>query len=247
VSDDQLLGDQIDYYRARAPEYDRWFERKGRYDRGAAETIRWFEEVDQVRAVLASVPLDDADVLELAPGTGIWTEQLVRRVGRLTAVDAAPEMIQENRKRLGRRADLVTYVQADLFSWRPDRAYDAVVFCFWISHVPDARVDGFLAGVRSMLRPGGSVFFVDGRREPTSTAADHQLPGDGTEIMTRRLDDGREFRIVKRFRSALDLEHRCRRAGLAVRVSETPTYFQYGLGSTRPAVGATAARGRSTE
>ena len=187
--------------------------------------------MEEVRAVLADLPIDGADVVELAPGTGIWTEQLVGRSGRVTAVDASAEMIAENRRRLADRAATVSFVLADIFEWRPDRTFDAAVFCFWISHVPDARLDSFLAGVASMLRPGGSVFFLDGRREPTSGATDHQLPEVGEELMVRRLDDGREFRIVKNYRAATDLEVRCRTAGLDVSVRETPTYFQFGVGA----------------
>jgi len=225
-----VLAEQAAYYRARAPEYDRWFRREGRYDRGPAETARWFAELDEVRTALAGVPLDGGDVAELAPGTGLWTELLVDRARSLIAVDASPEMVEEARRRLGPKAVKVDFVVADLFDWRPARTFDAVAFCFWISHVPDERLDGFLAGVASMLRPGGAVFFVDGRREPLSTAADHTLPSAGQEVMERRLDDGRRFRIVKAFRTAADVEERCRRAGLDVDVRETATYFQYGAG-----------------
>ncbi len=228
---DELLAEQAEYYQARAPEYDRWFLRLGRYDRGAAESARWSAEVDEVRAVLATLPIDGADVLELAPGTGIWTERLADRVRHLTAVDSSPEMIALNRERLGDRAGSVSFVEADLFTWEPERTFDAIVFCFWLSHIPADRLDGFLGHVASMLDPGGIVFFLDGRREPTSTAADHVLPSTGEEAMTRRLDDGREFRIIKNFWNAAELEARCRAAGLDVAVRETATYFQYGLGT----------------
>ena len=117
-----------------------------------------------------------------------------------------------------------------VFAWRPDRRYDAVCFGFWLSHVPDERLDDFLAMVASALRPGGKLFFVDGRREPTSTAADHQLPDEHTLVMTRRLNDGREFQIVKIFYEPAALAARFARAGLAVTVRETPTYFIYGTG-----------------
>ena len=81
-----------------------------------------------------------------------------------------------------------------------------------------------------MLTVDGSVFFLDGRREPSSTAGDHQLPGPDTEVMTRRLDDGREFRIVKNFRDTSELEAGFAAAGLGVDVLDTATYFQYGTG-----------------
>ncbi len=38
--DDELLGEQAAYYRARAPEYDDWWQRTGRYDRGPEATAQ---------------------------------------------------------------------------------------------------------------------------------------------------------------------------------------------------------------
>ncbi len=207
------------------------FFRLGRYDRGAAATALWFSEVEEVRRGLARIPLDGADVLELAPGTGIWTELLVDRARHLTAVDASAEMVEENRRRLGDRAQSVEFILADLFTWRSDHEYDAVVFCFWISHVPDSHLAAFLTGVSSMVRRGGAVFFLDGLREPTSTADDHELPSSAEEVMVRRLDDGREFRIVKNFRETDVLAAHCRAADLDIDVHETATYFQYGAGT----------------
>jgi len=227
---DDTLAEQLAYYRERAGEYDRWFRREGRYDRGEEAKASWFAQVDDVRAALIGMPLEGADVLELAGGTGIWTEMLVTRARHLTVVDASPEMVDENRRRLGAAASRVTYILADLFTWTPERSFDVVVFCFWISHVPEDHLDAFLTGVAQMIRPGGAVFFVDGRREPTSTAADHVLPPAGEQIMVRHLDDGRPYRVVKNFWSAAELEDRFRRAGLEVRVDETDNYFMYGRG-----------------
>jgi 2-polyprenyl-3-methyl-5-hydroxy-6-metoxy-1,4-benzoquinol methylase len=233
VDAEQVLGEQLAYYRARAGEYDRWFAREGRYDRGPKARQMWSAELEQVRTALSQVPLDGADVIELAAGTGIWTEVLAGRAAHVTAVDASPEMIEQNRRRLADLASRVSYVLADLFTWDPGRIWDAVVFCFWISHVPDARLDSFLSKAAGLLRPGGAVFFLDGRPEPTSTAADHVLPAPGEEVVIRRLDDGRVYRIVKNFWPAQELRRRCRAAALDVTVAQTPTYFQYGTG-TRP-------------
>ncbi len=243
----ELLAEQAAYYRARAPEYDRWFQRIGRFDRGPAATAAWSAEVDEVRTALATLPLDGAEVLELASGTGLWTEQLAGRAGRVTAVDASPEMHAEALQRLGSAAERVDQVVADLFSWRPGRTWDVVVFCFWVSHLPRARLAPFLHEVAGWLRPGGSVFFVDNRRDPASTAADHVLPEVDEETMVRRLDDGREFRIVKNFWTIGALSTECAAAGLDVRVRETATFFQYGVGQARAARSSSAtARARSS-
>src|SRR5579864_1437476 len=184
------------YYRERAGEYDEFFYRQGRYNRGAATNARWFAEVDEMFAALDAFALD-GDVLELAPGTGIWTENLLKTAATITAVDASPEMIAINRVKIG--SERVNYVQADLFTWQPEREYDGVFFGFWMSHVPLERLDAFLRLVAAALRPGGKLFFMDSRREPTSTAADHRLPDEGQQLMMRKLNDGRAFEIVKIF------------------------------------------------
>jgi demethylmenaquinone methyltransferase/2-methoxy-6-polyprenyl-1,4-benzoquinol methylase len=224
-----ILAEQIRYYRARALEYDEWWERLGRYDRGSEDNARWFSERTEVLAAFDRLDLR-GDVLELAPGTGIWTERLARIARSVTAVDASEEMIAINRGRMGEATATVSYVQADLFAWKPTRRFDAAVFCFWISHVPREGLDAFLQTVSDALETGGRVFFVDGKRQPTSTAIDHDLPEPGSEVMTRRLNDGRAYRIVKNFWPSEELESRCRRSRLNVTVVETATYFQYGHG-----------------
>jgi 2-polyprenyl-3-methyl-5-hydroxy-6-metoxy-1,4-benzoquinol methylase len=222
-----VLTDMVDYYRARAAEYDEWWYRQGRYDRGAEQNGRWFTEMEALYAAFDALNFT-GDVLELAPGTGIWTERLLTTAETITAVDASEEMTAINRAKV--RSGRVSYIIADLFTWQPERQYDGVCFGFWISHVPTDRLDGFLATVASALRPGGTVFFVDGRREPTSTAADHTLPDQGSQVMTRKLNDGRSYQIVKNFYDPDALAAQCARAGLAVAVRETPTYFLYGTG-----------------
>ena len=42
--DDALLNEQLGYYRARAGEYDRWWNREGRFDRGEEANARWRAE-----------------------------------------------------------------------------------------------------------------------------------------------------------------------------------------------------------
>jgi demethylmenaquinone methyltransferase/2-methoxy-6-polyprenyl-1,4-benzoquinol methylase len=229
----ELLDEQLAYYRARAGEYDEWFLRRGRYDRGPARNRAWFDEVETVRERLraeqSALP-DAAAVLELACGTGLWTERLTLRAGSLTAVDASPEVLALNRERL-RDVDLpggVEYVQADLFAWRPARRYDFVFFGFWLSHVPPARFEAFWQLVGDALAPGGRVFFVD-NLVPSTGAAALVAPGPDARTL-RELNDGRRFEIVKVFYDPPQLETRLARLGFAVRVEATPSYFLHGSG-----------------
>ena len=53
-SEDEVLSEQRAYYRVRAPEYDEWWQRRGRYDRGEEDAREWHRQVASVDAGLRS-------------------------------------------------------------------------------------------------------------------------------------------------------------------------------------------------
>jgi len=220
-----VLTEQIAYYRARAEEYDQWWFRQGRYDQGPEHTAQWFTEVARLQAALAEFG-PSGRVLELACGTGLWSRELARYADSLTLVDSSPEVMAINATRV--EHPHVQRIQADLFEWQPADTYDVVFFSFWLSHVPLHRFDAFWDLVRRCLKPTGRAFFIDSLYDERSTARDHQLHGPHVTMVDRQLSDGREFRIVKVFYRAADLEHRLRDRGWHADVRSTPTYFLYG-------------------
>jgi ubiquinone/menaquinone biosynthesis C-methylase UbiE len=222
-----LLAEQAYYYRERAGEYDDWWLRRGRYDHGEATNARWFSDVAEVQAALDRFE-PTGEVLDLACGTGLWTERLVAHADRVTAVDGSPEMLALCRARVGE--ERVEYVQADLFEWEPERTYDVCFFGFWLSHVPDERFDAFWEKVRRALRPNGRVFFVDSSRHDLASAVDHKLSAPEDPTMLRRLADGREYRIVKQFYEPSVLRERLAGLGWSMEIDSTREFFVYGRG-----------------
>lgn len=223
---DDILQEQIAYYRARAAEYDEWFYRTERYNRGIKFNKQWFAEAEAVRAALHSLP-HQGHVLELAAGTGIWTAELVKLADKITAIDASPEMIAINQAKV--QSDKVEYIEADLFNWQPQQQYDMVFFGFWLSHVPPEKLDSFLQTVAAALKPDGYIFMVDSTRLQLSTAIDHVLPDEGTTV-ERKLNDGSTYRIVKIFYERQPLEAAFKQAGMNVQAHFTDFYFLYANG-----------------
>jgi demethylmenaquinone methyltransferase/2-methoxy-6-polyprenyl-1,4-benzoquinol methylase len=110
----------------------------------------------------------------------------------------------------------------------PDRRVDAVFTGFWLSHVPRDRLAAFLDVVRRWLGPGGTFSFIDSLLDPQSSAADHPAPAD--DVSVRRLDDGRQFTIVKVYYEPRELEAALRGAGFeGVSVTTTGRFFVTGF------------------
>ena len=213
------------YYEARAPEYDDWYLRRGRYARGPIHDTAWNAELDTAGRWLDGLPIH-GEIVELAAGTGWWSPLLASK-GELSLYDANPAPLERARERLvahGLRAHLHL---RDAWA-EPDRAVDAVFAGFWLSHVPRERLDDFLAIVRRWLKPDGTFAFIDSRLDPQSSASDHPAPGDDRSV--RRLADGREFTIVKVFHEPDELETALLRAGFAsAEVTATPRFFLTGV------------------
>jgi SAM-dependent methyltransferase len=214
---DSLLAEQIAYYRAKAPEYP---------TAGIPELAP--EDLDEAEArIVAALEhfRPTGDVLELACGPGTWTPLLAAHANTLTAVDASPEMLRIAADRVA--GSRVQFLQADLFSWEPDRRYDTVFFGFWLSHVPLERFEAFWALVEHSLKPGGRVAFVDDAlRTP-----EELVKGDGSSLIQRRLSDGRAFRAVKVPHTPESLEARLRALGWDVGVRYLTEPFFWGSGT----------------
>jgi SAM-dependent methyltransferase len=204
-----ILAEQLAYYRAVANEYE-------------DHSI----DVPGVEELLAAIDAfrPTGDVLELACGSGIWTQGLVRSAKTITAVDAAPEMLAQARARKGVAS--VRFIEADLFSWRTDDRYDTVFFGFWLSHVPEEHFESFWSLVGDCLRPGGDVFFFDDHYRTDAEL----IEGKNSPIVERRLNDGTPFRVVKVAFRAEELERRLREIGWDIVVTPTAGPFYWGTG-----------------
>jgi len=216
------VSEQKRYYAERAPEYDDWWYRRGRYELEPDALARWWADVAEAEAALGA-PAPFGYALELAAGTGIWTRKLVDLADRVVAVDANEETLALNT----RDAELV---QADVFEWRPAERFDLVFFSFWLSHVPEERFDEFWSLVGSALAPGGRVFLVDSGAGDTAHTGTDQAGWEET----RSLSDGRTFRIVKRRWNPSELAERVRPLGFELDLRDTANgHFLYGGGELR--------------
>ena len=208
---DQVLAEQRAYYSALAPDY---------LDQGL--DLPGGDEITD--ALDAFRPA--GSVLEFACGPGTWTLQLLCHASDVTAVDASPEMLAIAASRVPGGSP-VRFVEADLFTWEPDRRYDVVFIGFWLSHVPAERFESFWSRVAAALASGGRVFFADDAyRTP-----DELIEGPVSSTIQRRTPDGTTYRIVKVPHEPADLERQLRELGWDITVTPTAGPFFWGAGT----------------
>lgn len=218
--------EMVAYYEARAPEYDDWYLRRGRYSHGPIHDAAWDAELDAAGRWLDGLPIG-GEIVELAAGTGWWSPLLASK-GEASLYDASDSPLARARDRLvahGLRAHL--HVRD---AWaEPDRAVDALFTGFWLSHIPAERLPAFLEIARRWLKPGGVYAFIDSLDDPRSGTVDRTPNVDGVSV--RRLADGREFRIPKIHHQPADLADALRHAGFATAdVTTTGRFFLLGVG-----------------
>jgi len=192
---DEVLAEQARYYRRRAHEYD----------------ATSYGDVAAARARIARLIGDmqpTGTILEIACGTGMWTQALADAADTLTAIDAASEVIAIARDRV--TAKNVRFEVADIFLWTTPQRFDVIFFSAWLSHVPMNRFDQFWQTLRGLLAEGGRVLFVD---EPIELRDKETYLPDSDEIVQRQLRDGTTFRLVKNFVDPDALVHRLRGLG----------------------------------
>jgi len=221
--------DLVAYYEARAAEYDDWYLRRGRYERGPIHDAAWHAELDAAGRWLDALPVHGR-IVELAAGTGWWSPLLAGK-GELWMSDAAEAPLERARDRLlahGLRAHLhVRDAWAEPET--PPAPADALFAGFWLSHVERDRTGAFLDVAARWLGPGGRIALVDSLPDPQSGATDHPAPGGDRAV--RRLDDGREFEIVKVYRSPDEIATALRAAGFVdVEVGTTGRFFVLATG-----------------
>lgn len=173
-----LLAEQVDYYQARAGEYDESY--------AGADTP--LQHLDTVLGVLPT----GGRVLEVACGTGQWTQHLVGRFADVTALDTSADALAIARLRAPAG---VRWVREDVFRFGSEAPFDLVFAAFWLSHVPWSEWPRFWSRLAALLAPGGVVVCVD---ETAAGLAGKETWSPETEdVVTRSVADGRTFQVAK--------------------------------------------------
>jgi len=186
--------DITNYYARRASEYEKVYAKPERQEELAGLRRRlpeWFAE---------------HSVLEVACGTGYWTQFIARTARSIQATDINEEVLEIARRKDYGRCD-VKFLQADGYSLDGVEGGCSAGFAgFWWSHVPKSGRGPFLEVFHTRLAPGARVvllenLYVHGSSNPPAPTTDPE----GNTYSIRRLADGSEWRVLKNYPTEVEI------------------------------------------
>ena len=202
----------VDYYAKRANEYERIYTKPERQADLAA-----------LKEVLCKT-FAGHDVLEIACGTGYWTQIISQTAKSIVATDINEEVL-EIAKAKSYGCD-VRFQRANALDLKNSReTFSAGFAAFWWSHLQKSEIGNFLPSFHHQFTCGGLVVFMDNKFVAGSSTPINRSDSEGNTYQLRRLDDGSLHEILKNFPS----ESECRAAvsdwATEIRWIELPFYW----------------------
>ena len=202
-----------EYYAARAHEYERIYDKPERQ-----------ADLDRLRKLIPGY-FSERDVLEIACGTGYWTQFIAPVARKITAIDINPETLAIARSK-PLPADRVTFAVADVHDLPPGyRNFTAAFAGFWWSHIPRAGRRPFIASLHKALGTGAIVVALDNRYVEGSNTPISHVDADGNSFQRRRLANGSEHTVLKNFPTEAELVSEIGSQGTAIEYTELEYYW----------------------
>lgn len=201
------------YYAKRAGEYERIYEKAERQDE-----LEWLR--GRIPRLFAG-----RRVLEVACGTGYWTQFIARSAAHVLACDINEPVLEIAREKPVPKGR-VDFLKADAFTLEGVPAgFDAAFAGFWWSHVRTSALGPWLATLSRHLEPGALVGILDNRHVEGSSTPISRRDAEGNAYQVRPLITGETHEVLKNFPTPLELAETVRPFAREATLEETQYYW----------------------
>ena len=200
------------YYSRRAGEYEQVYQKPERQ-----QELEWLRR--RIPEVFAG-----RTVLEVACGTGYWTQYIARKARMVHACDINEAVLEIARDKPIPRGR-VSFFKADAVSLEGvPTGCDAAFAGFWWSHVKKSGIEQFVRNLSARLEPGSVVAILDNTFFEGSSTPVSRRDAEGNTYQMRKLANGEEFEVLKNFPTAEELAEAVRPVARAAHL-EALTYY----------------------
>jgi ubiquinone/menaquinone biosynthesis C-methylase UbiE len=203
----------IDYYAKRANEYEHIYQKPERQ-----------ADLAVLRKLCAQA-LAGQTVLEIACGTGYWTQPVSQTAKSIVATDINDEVLQIARTK--KYHCQISLQQADTFNLAPlaNHGLTAGMAMHWWSHLRKSEIGKFLDGYHRVFRPGSLFIFMDNRFVAGSSTPINRTDNEGNTYQLRRLENGSEHEVLKNFPTEDETKYLLAGSAGEIRWMELPYYW----------------------
>lgn len=208
--------DQTQYYALCAAGYDSYYDLPERAD-----------DLDELHERVAEL-LSGHSVLEIACGTGYWTDTVAETAESVLAIDNNPAMLALARAR-GLDADVVEFSLADGFNLPAEIAspgrYTACFAAGWWSLVKREDQERYLAQLRLKLGKDVLLVLLDSSYVDGITDVIARTDLEGNTFQIRTAPNGERFEVIENFPSDSTLRKRFAASARNIRVDRMEHFW----------------------
>jgi ubiquinone/menaquinone biosynthesis C-methylase UbiE len=169
------------------------------YNKTAGYNTQCHNKISKRMKIRHQNHLKGHDVLEIACGTGYWTEVIAKSARSVLAIDSSKKMIAQAKRRLASFKN-VTLMIADAYKLdKVQGRYTAAYAHWWWSHMPKSRIRKFLVSLHKKLEPGALVLFSDHLAGYADKRVKVIYNKKGDRFEERILKNGKKYFIIKNF------------------------------------------------
>ncbi len=188
------------YYNERAAEYEEAYTR-GTGTASITDPSVFTNEISVLAGLVRGFGC--GHLIDVACGTGYWLPHYVGNCSHATLFDQSERMLAECELKVRRLAvaDRCSLVRGDVFEYQfAPRAYDCALVGFLLSHLSEVQEHLVMQVLRNTLGPGACVLILESAWTDLRARFNQKV-----EWQTRRLNDGTEFQVYKRYISREDI------------------------------------------
>jgi 2-polyprenyl-3-methyl-5-hydroxy-6-metoxy-1,4-benzoquinol methylase len=178
--------DLISYYRQRANEYEKVYSKPERQ----SELLFIEQNLQDI--------FRNKSVIEIACGTGYWTEKISKSAASIVASDINESVIEIAKSKHYSPAS-VNFQIADLFQFNETNKYESLFGGFIWSHINLPDLNRFIKCTNRLVESGGMVVFIDNNYVEGSSQPITETDDIGNTFQMRTLEDGTTHRVLKNF------------------------------------------------
>jgi len=181
------------YYAKRAQEYETIYLKPERQ-----------EYIKESKIILKKY-FEGKTVLEIACGTGFWTETISEVSKSILAIDINNEMLEiAKNKKYNCKID---FIQDDSYKLeKVNGNYDSLFSGFWFSHIPKSKIKIFFDIIHNKLNENAIIVFMDNMYVDGSSIPITRFDTDRNSYQIRKLKDNSQYEILKNFYSVNELK-----------------------------------------